>query len=47
MVFFHCRFSVYEGDSPGAMVGVVNAVDVDSGTFGQVVYGLAVPGANR
>ncbi len=38
---------MYEGDSPGAMVGVVNAVDVDSGIFGQVAYGLAGPGANR
>ncbi len=36
-----------EGESPGAMVGVVNAVDIDSGSFGQVAYGLSGPGANR
>ncbi len=29
------------------MVGQVTAIDIDSGSFGQVAYGLAGPGANR
>ena len=36
-----------EGEGVGAVVGRVSAADADSGTFGQVVYSLAGPGANR
>ncbi len=40
------RFSVYEEESVGVLVGVVSANDIDSGTFGQVQYTLDGPGAN-
>ena len=36
-----------EGEDMGAVVGRASAVDADSGTFGEVVYSLAGPGANR
>ncbi len=47
MLFPLFRFAVSEGEAAGALVGVVTAIDIDSGSFGQVAYALAGPGVSR
>ena len=38
---------MFENEQVGYLVGEVNAVDIDSGTFGLVEYSLSGPGATR
>lgn len=37
------RFDVVENTAIGTVVGQVHATDIDSGTFGQIVYYFSGP----
>ena len=42
-----CRFAVRENEPVGTTVGVVFAEDIDTGTFGEIVYSISGFGSEK
>lgn len=47
MTWVTCRFAVQENEAVGTIVGVVFAEDIDTGTFGEIVYSISGFGSEK